>query len=321
MTNTKKKLTAIIAGTFLISLAFISCSKDDNNNSGTASTEFKVTDASIDDASVISAFVTISGIKLDGVSVQGFTKTTVDLLAYQNGSTKSIGNFNLDSKTYSSITFVLDNDMDASGNTPGSYVLTSGVTGVTKNKLQSTSNEITITKSIALQNGANTVVADFDLRKMITQQVGGTAGDQYDFTTQAELQTAIRVTTQSNSATISGTLTDAVSLSDKVVVYAYKKGTFDRATEIHGQGTSSIEFKNAVTSASVGTGGSYQLHFLEAGNYELHFASYKDTNADGKLELIGTLVIAPSVDLDLLNLIIAANATVTVNATATGVLN
>lgn len=321
MTNTKKKLVAIIAGTFLISLAFISCSKDDNNNSGTASTEFKVTDAAIDDASVTSAFVTIAGIKLDGVSVEGFTKTTVDLLAFQNGSTKSLGNFNLDSKTYSSITFVLDNDMDASGNAPGSYVISSGLTGLTKSKLQSTSNEIIITKSITLQNGVNTVVADFDLRKMITHQAGGTAGDQYDFTTQAELQTAIRVATQNNAATISGTLTDAISLSDKVVVYAYKKGTFDRATEIQGQGTSNIEFKNAVASATVGAGGSYQLHFLEAGDYELHFVSYKDTNADGKLEFIGTLVIAPVVDLDLLNLVIAANATITVNVTATGIVN
>lgn len=320
MTNTKKKLAVILAGTFLLSLIFISCSKDDDSNSGTASTEFKITDAPIDDPSIIGAFVTITDIKLDGESVQGFTKTSVDLMAYQNGNTKSLGSFNLSSKTYNSITFVLDNDTDASGGTPGSYVVVSGVTGTTKHKLQSTSNEITITKSITLQNGTNSVVADFDLRKMITRQTG-TPDDQYDFTTQAELESSVRVVAESSAAMISGKLTDPVSLSDKVVVYAYKQGTFDRATEIHGQGTSNIEFKNAVTSATVGASGEYQLHFLEAGNYELHFVSYKDTNADGKLEFIGTLVLAPVVDLDLLNLIIAANAAVTINVTATGIVN
>ncbi len=87
------------------------------------------------------------------------------------------------------------------------------------------------------------------------------------------------------------------------------------------QGASGIQFKNAVSSAAVSSNGTYQLHFLEAGNYEVHFASYKDTNADGQLELTGTLVVLTSGGLDLLNLNLGVNATVTVNATATGVLN
>ena len=321
MTNIKIRLTGIILFAFLLSAAFISCSKDDDN-SGTASTEFKITDAAIDDASVLGAFVTIAGIKLDGVSVQGFTKTTVDLKAYQNGTTKTLGNFNLEGKTYNSVTFVLDYDTDANGNSPGSYVVTTSVTGIVKHKLQSNGNEITIAKNFALQgNAQNYVVADFDLRKMITQQPGGTTDDQYDFVTNAELQTAVRIVVENNTGTISGNLTDPVSLSDKVVVYVYKKGTFDRATEIQGQGASNIEFKNAVSSATVNASGGYQLHFLESGEYELHFVSYKDTNADGRLEFIGTLTLLPLTDIDLLDLTIAANATLTVNATVTGVQN
>ncbi len=321
MTNIKIRLTGIILFAFLLSAAFISCSKDDDN-SGTASTEFKITDAAIDDASVLGAFVTITGIKLDGVSVQGFTKTTVDLKAYQNGTTKTLGNFNLEGKTYNSVTFVLDYDTDANGNSPGSYVVTTSVTGIVKHKLQSNGNEITIAKSFALQgNAQNYVVADFDLRKMITQQPGGTTDDQYDFVTNAELQTAVRIVVENNTGTISGNLTDPVSLSDKVVVYVYKKGTFDRATEIQGQGASNIEFKNAVSSATVNASGGYQLHFLESGEYELHFVSYKDTNADGRLEFIGTLTLLPLTDIDFLDLTIAANATLTVNATVTGVQN
>ena len=46
MTNTKKKLTGIIAAALLFSTALVSCKKDDNN-SGNASTEFKMTDAAI----------------------------------------------------------------------------------------------------------------------------------------------------------------------------------------------------------------------------------------------------------------------------------
>ena len=143
------KLFTIITGAFILfSTLLASCSKSDNNSgggTGTANTTFKVTDAPIDDASVTAAFVTISDIKLDGQSVAGFTKTTVNLLALQNGTTQSIGNFNLSTGTYSTVTFVLDFNTDASGNTPGSYVMTAGSV---KHKLQSSTNVITATKTI-----------------------------------------------------------------------------------------------------------------------------------------------------------------------------
>lgn len=312
------KLMPIIAGAFILfSTILTSCSKSDATNSGggsgTANTTFKVTDAPIDDASVTAAFVTISDIKLDGQSVSGFTKTTVNLLALQNGSTQSIGNFNLSTGTYSTVTFVLDFDTDASGSTPGSYVMTAGSV---KHKLQSSTNVITATKTIALiASGTNEIVADFDLRKMIIHQPGA---DHYDFATGAELQNDVRITVENN--TIAGTFTDNTATgAGKVVVYAYKKGTFTRTTELSGQGASSVQFANAVTSATV-AGGSYQLHFLESGAYELYFASYKDTNADGEYELQGTLVATVGGGLDLLNLNLGANATLTANITATAVL-
>src|SRR5436190_16136171 len=152
----------LLAMFFSAATLFTSCSKDNNDNgSGTASTTIKVTDGPIDDANVSAAFVTISDIKLDGQSISGFTKTTVNLYALQNGSTQTIGTFNLSSKTYSSITFVLDFDTDASGGSPGSYVVT---TGGIKHKLQSTSNIVTVSKNFLIQSGANnTLVADFDL--------------------------------------------------------------------------------------------------------------------------------------------------------------
>ena len=315
---TSKLCTAAIGGFILFSTILASCSKSNDTNSGggsgTANTTFKVTDAPIDDASVTGAFVTISDIKLDGQSISGFTKTTVNLLALQNGTTQSIGNFNLSSGTYSTVTFVLDFNTDASGNTPGSYVMTSGSV---KHQLQTTSNVITATKTMALiASGTNEIVADFDLRKMIIHTPGV---DHYDFATNAELNNDVRLAVENN--TIAGTLTDnTAGGAGKVVVYAYKKGTFNRATELSAQGASGVQFANAVASATVSAGGSYQLHFLESGTYELYFASYKDTNADGEYELQGTLETTVSGGLDLLNLNLSANATVTANVTATAVI-
>src|SRR5258705_7584398 len=201
-------LSAIVMILFTTAISLISCQKDssDNSGSGTASTAIKVTDGAIDDVSVTGAFVTITDIKLDGQSVQGFSKTTIDLNAYQNGATQTLGNFNLQGRTYSSITFVLDFDMDANGVAPGCYVLA----GAVKHKLQSTANSITINKSFTLQGGAsNSIVADFDLRKMIIHQAGG-ASDHFDFATAAELASPVRIVAENNTGTISGTVTDAV---------------------------------------------------------------------------------------------------------------
>ena len=318
MIKLKNKNLLIVPAFALFALSIASCNKNDNNtNGGSASTTFKVTDAPLDDANVTGAFVTISEIKVDGQTVQGFTKTTIDLAAYQNGNTKTLGTFNLEGKNYSNITFVLDFNTDANGNAPGSYVLT---TGNVKHKLTSSSNVITVAKSYTLVAGAsNSLVADFDLRKMIVAQTG-TPGDQYDFATSAELQNDVRVVAENNTGKISGTLTDAVSGSAKVVAYVYKKGTYNRTTEMQGQGSSNVQFSNAVSSTLVASGGAYQFNFLESGDYEVHFASYKDTNADGKYELIGTLVVLAGGGLDLLNVHVSVNATLTINATATAVL-
>ena len=319
MTNTKRTFAGIFAILFLFSIVFMSCKKDDNTDGGSGNTTLKVTDAPFDDASVSAVFVTVTDVKFDGVSVSGFTKTTFDIAALQNGTSRIIGNFNLEGRTYNSVTFVLDYSTDAQGNAPGSYVLT---TNGTKHALSSTSNEITVTKSFDIQaNGSNTIVADFDLRKMIVHQ-SGSGSDQYDFATTAELQSSVRVLLEANSGVVAGKITDGISSSTKVVAYAYKLGTFNRATEIQAQGTSGIQFKNAVSSASLNAMGEYQLHFLESGKYEVHFASYKDVNSDGQMEFAGTFTVLPSIlTLDFLNLTIAANTTVTLNGTVTAVVN
>jgi hypothetical protein len=314
MNNSVKTLRMMAIALVSGSLILTGCKKD-HDDDAKGNTTIKVTDAAIDDAAVTGAFVTIADIKVNGESVKGFSKTTVDLHAYQNGSTKTIGSFNLDSKTYSSITFVLDYDKDASGNAPGCYVVT---TGGTKHALTSTSTEITVNKSFTVDGNANTsLVADFDLRKMIIR-ASNNVSDKFDFATSAELQNSVRVVAESNAGIISGKISDNVSGSTKIIAYAYKKGTYNILTELIPQGSSNIYFKNAVSSSVVSGSGDYQLHFLESGNYEIHYAGYKDTNNDGEFELTSSLTISGANNIDFGNLSLGASITLTANATVTG---
>jgi len=309
---TNKLTGLIIAGALLSSLTFTSCKKSDGTDSGNSQTSMGVTDAAIDDPTVSGVFVTITDIKLDGQSVQGFTKTTVNIAAFQNGNIQSIGNFRLQGKSYSTVTFVLDYNNDASGNAPGVYVVT---TDNVKHAITSSSNSITITKNFTLYDStSNAIVADFDLRKMI---VHPTTGDttSFNLVTSAELQNSIRVINQNTSATISGTFTKTADSTDAVIAYLYKKGTFT-AAETQGQGASNIQFANAVTSTVVGQDGSYKFAF--SGSYEIHFANYREFNHNGRLKLVALYTAAiNNVAQDILNFLIDLKAIITgVNITA-----
>ncbi len=300
----------------VLSLSLASCGKDDSSTSpGTVN--FEVTDAPFDDASVQGVFVTVADIKVDGKSISNFSgKATFDIAAYQRGETKALGYTNLAAGTYSNVTLVLDNAKDQSGNAPGCYILTK--TGDKKAIASAaTTTEITLTgqfKSSADQSSS--AVMDFDLRKTIVYD--GTSG--YKFVSNSELTSGVRVVQKSESGVIKGTATNsAVTSSDKVVVYAYKKGTYTKSTEMQGQGTSSVEFRNAVTS-SVVTNGAYELHFLESGDYELHFVSYKDKNSDGKQDIQGEFSASIIGNLNLSALNVTANATVNANINLSAVL-
>ncbi len=310
---TNRLTSIIIAGALLSSLSLISCKKSSSNsqNSGNAKTSMGTTDGAIDDASVSGVFVTIADIKLDGQSIKGFNKTTVDLAAFKNGNVRNIGNFSLQGKSYSTITFVLDYTKDSSGVAPGAYVLT---TDNVKHALTSSVNTITVAKNFTLKDTAalNALVADFDLRKMITHPL---TGDTASFTlvTAAELQNSVRLVDATESANISGTFTNTVYASDTVIAYIYKAGTYS-AAELQGQGASGIKFANAVTS-SVVTAGTYKLSYLDSGIYEIHFASYNDVNHDGKLVLQG-MFTSSATALDILSLVVNAKSNATVNVTA-----
>jgi len=271
-----------ISGLALIALVgMVSCSKDDDAamEGESYNTSFEVTDAPIDYAEVEAVFVTISNLSVDGKSLEGFNATTVNLAALVNGETKTLGNLDLQAKSYSNIVFELDFDKDVNGDAPGCYV--KKVNGE-KDALVASSNKITINDTFeVLANADNVIVIDFDLRKTIQEEEDGLSKD-FNFVTMAELTAGIRTVNTELTGKISGSANDANNTSDKIIVYAYKKGTFNADIETKGKGESEVTFANAVTSAEVkGLSGSYSLDFLEEGEYELIFASYNEDDNNG----------------------------------------
>jgi hypothetical protein len=59
---------------------------------------------------------------------------------------------------------------------------------------------------------------------------------------------------------------------------------------------------------------------MEGGEYELHFASYEDTDNDGSLEFQGLLEASTASELSLLNLSVTANSQVSLTVIITGSL-
>lgn len=278
--------TLKFAAVAALALTFTSCNNDDEvDGSGQASVE--VTDAPIDNAEVQGVFVTITDIKIDGQSAASFDgKTTVDLLALQDGRTELLASEELNAGTYNNITFTLDLASDASGNAPGSYVMTNSGKQALEMEGQSQVDLVASGTYNVLANSSNALVVDFDLRKMIKEETSGS--DDYTFVTRAEANAALRLVEKQASGSIVGQVDmDSYDDADKVIVYAYQRGTFNRDTETTGQGSSNIMFANAVSSTAIAEGAvsdRFELNFIEAGEYELVYAAYTENTLTGELE-------------------------------------
>jgi hypothetical protein len=267
--------------------------------------------------------VTIADVKVDGRSVSGFTKQTINLKAYQEGNTKLLAVAQqLDAKSYSSLTLVLDLDHDADGNAPGCFVRT---TDNTRYKLHSTTTglmDLSINKAWSVQQNATTkFVLDFDLRKSITYS---SSELRYRFVSSSNLNSAVRLIAKAKAGHIAGTYEESlVTGADEVIVYAYKKGSFNAATETTGQGADNLLFSNAVSSAKVKSslaGHSYMLALLEAGEYELHFAKY-NANDSGEMQFTSLLQSETLVNGTLSGWIsLSANSTVNISTSITGLI-
>ncbi|WP_027076977.1 DUF4382 domain-containing protein [Maribacter antarcticus] len=268
-----------IVAVFLYSISIIvSCSKDDNEDGNMEAesydTTFNITDAPIDNANVEAVFVTVSSVKVDGKSLEGFNKTTFNLAALVNGRTETLGNLKLEAGSYSNIELELDYVTDATGNSPGCYV---EMADGQKDQLEASARTISINDTFEVfASNTNKIIIDFDLRKTIKEEENGLASN-FEFVSTTELSAGIRAVNEETTGMISGTANDAGNTSDKIVVYAYEKGTFDTEVETQGQGESNVTFANAVTSSEVsGLNNSYSLNFLAEGEFELVFVSYNE---------------------------------------------
>ncbi|MBL7779807.1 MAG: DUF4382 domain-containing protein [Saprospiraceae bacterium] len=309
---------------FLFALSFTSCLKepdfgiDNPNQPEKARARIEITDAPIDDPNVRGVFVTIADVKINGKSWAGFSgAATFDLLALQQGATRLLGEGELEAGVYDDIVLVLQTDADANGNSPGCYVLD----GQGMKHAISGSNSLSIRTNgmIATTIGATTsAVIDFDLRRSVVNQQDSNM--EYQFVTEAELAGALRIMEKESTGSISGHVSDGVSGSEKIIVYAYEKGDFE-TDEKFPQGPSSILFKNAVSSAAVQSDGSFKLAFMETGNYELHFISYTQ-NAQGQLQARGELQmnVLGTVLSDLLDVQVGAGDTTLIDLKVSALL-
>jgi hypothetical protein len=302
-------------------IALTSCNDDEPMGKGDV--EFEITDAPSDDASIKGVFVTVADLKVDGKSVSGFTKQTIDLKAYQEGKTKLLGATQLNSRTYSNLTMVLDLNQDANGNAPGCYVLNSENVKFKLRESDTGKAEITLTKSWNIKANTKTnIVLDFDLRKSI-KYVDDVAV-KYNFVSDNSLKAAVRVVAKQNTGAINGTYQEQESTNaDMIVVYAYKKGTFNASTETQGTETENVQFRNSVTSAvvkeSLGVK-SYTLALLEEGEYELHFASYVKNSETGRFSFNSRLQSQTSASGSIADVFkVNAGASLTVSSSVTGI--
>jgi len=302
----------------LLLVGVASCSEDNNDNnpdSTSYNTKVYITDGPIDNADVQAVFVTVADVKVDGQSIEGFTKTTVELTALQNGSTQLLGNIDMEAGTFNNLTLVLDSESDASGNTPANYVLTQSNEKI---ELTSDSNTLTLNNSYSIEASEdNELVIDFDLRKAIVTDSGNTT---YSFSSQSQLENSLRVVNSLNAGTIMGTATNNTGFPNNVTIaYAYNAGSF--TTGEQNENSAGVQFENAVTSSvASGSTNQFQLNFLEEGNYEIHFASYEDSNNDGKLEFAGMIDVETATTIDLMAVDVTANSEVTLEVLLQGIL-
>lgn len=297
---------------FFVSM-MVSCSKDDENNETTTETgnktEVYLTDAPIDNADVQGAFITVANVMVNGKAIEGFEKTTIEVSSLTNGDTEFLGDLNLESGTTSNISLVLATDSDASGDSPANYILTSDGE---KKELATSTGEITLNDNAEIEeSNDNKLILDFDLRKAIKSETEG----EYSFASDAELSNSVRAVNALNAGTIQGTVNDMNNdASETMVVYAYEKGSY---SEDEGNG----DFSNAVASSEVNsTNGDFSLNFLEAGEYELHFASYSEDDSTGGLSFQGMVDATAASELDLMGLNVDAQSETTVEVNVDGLL-
>ena len=241
------------------------------------------TDAPVDDPFYSEVFFTIKDLQLNGESVEDFTgPITLNISELTNGITTELADAEVPTGEADEMVVVLGLEQDDSGNAPGCYVNTSYGRKIDLGTARGRELEVRLRKNLQIkENEPLNVVIDFDLRKSIRSAVPGD-DSELSFVSDDDLSRAFRVVNEKETGTITGQLTNMImnqELVNAFNIYAYRRGTFDKAREQYDSDGDGIAFEQAVTSTRIEAFGGetepFSLHFLEAGEYDLVIEAYE----------------------------------------------
>lgn len=295
-------------------LVMASCSEDDSMNNPEMggdgnTTSVYLTDAPIDQANVQAVFITVADVMVNGQSIDGFSKTTVEISSLTNGQKELLGELDLDAGMTSDITLVLS-ETNAAGDGPGNFIV---LDGDVKQDIGG-SMELNLSDDAEIMEGMNDLVLDFDLRKSISQN-----GDEYSFVSESALESNIHAINSANAGMVSGMVDNSAEASGELIVaYIYPKGQFSEAEE--SANAEGVAFANATSSAMVDSSGEFTIHYLDEGDYELHFASFDEDETDGSLQYNGMVSAETAGAIDLSGFTVDSETETEINISFTGLL-
>lgn len=264
---------------FLVAFVFFPRCTKDETDSTTGTLVLKITDAASDDEDIKGIFITVSDIKINGKPIRNHVPQMIEISSLINGETYLLVNKELAAKEYDEISLVLSASSPNSVNAPGCYVLTKNNTKHNLIADGTAEIEIMVAKAFEVIPAAETkLVADFDLRKAIIRNESGKSS--YQFVSPEELENVVRVIHEKKTGKIYGTVNANLTYDSEIYVLIYKKGEFKASAEGSGNGKSKVLFANAITSTKVESDESYNLSFLEEGEYDIRLASFRKTNAN-----------------------------------------
>lgn len=263
MKNLKTLIAALVVTTGFI---FSSCDDNDSDEmNGTGSVRVEATDAAVDAENISGVYLSVEEVQIiaNGTVKNSITfeePETFDLMAYQNGETKLLGEADVDAGSYDEVRLILSSTTQAwvefTDNTTQEIEVPSG----------STSGYKIMGDFEVLANGVSEVVLDVDLRKALVKRGNG----------EFNLRPTARLISKAEAGSIQGNvdMSDYAD-ADKVVVYAYVQGTYNES-ETSEPAEGSSRFEGSINSAVASTTGNFTLAFMPEGEYELIIAEYKE---------------------------------------------